>query len=548
MNWWKNETVYQIYPRSFQDTNKDGIGDIIGIINRLDYLEELGIGVIWLSSIFKSPNFDNGYDVSDYKAVNPEYGTMEDLEELLVEADKRKIKVMMDIVLNHTSEQHAWFLEAKKGKDNPYRDYYVWRDSINGGVPNELPGGFGGSAWEYDEASEQYYLHLFSKHQPDLNWENPKMRQEIWDMMEFWIQKGVRGFRLDVVDLIGKVPDKMITVNGPKLHDYLQEMNRSAFGNEDILTVGEAWSASPESAKLYSNPERKELSMVFSFEHMVLDEVPGTSKWMIKPFTVIDLKRALAKWQNSLEKDGWNSLFWNNHDLPRIVSRWGNETDYRVESSKMFAILLHLLKGTPYIYQGEEIGMTNSTINSFADIDDIDGKMMYKEWASEGRSEAEILQALNKKGRDNARTPVQWDRTEQAGFSKGKPWMRVNKNYKNINVKEALENPDSIFYTYQKLIKLRKENPLVVSGSFRLLHPDHPQIIVYERSYEGEKWVVAANMSEEWVDFQLTKQPNVGETILSNYKKETYQLNNLHFRPFETFVVRNNSKNELNSL
>lgn len=542
MNWWKKETVYQIYPRSFQDTNEDGIGDIPGIIERLDYLEQLGIGAIWLSSIFQSPNFDNGYDISDYRAINPEYGTMEDFDQLIQEAGKRNIKIILDMVLNHTSDQHPWFLEAKKGKDNPYRDYYIWRDPVEEKIPNDLPGGFGGSAWEYDAASNQYYLHLFSKHQPDLDWENPKLRQEMWDIMNFWLDKGAQGFRLDVIDLIGKDADQRITVNGPKLHDYLQEMNRETFGNRDTLTVGEAWSASPQIAQMYTDPERKELSMIFSFEHMVLDEVPGTSKWNIKSFTIPELKRAIAKWQAVMEGKGWNSLFWNNHDLPRIVSRWGNDKEYRVESSKMFAIILHMLKGTPYVYQGEEIGMTNTEITGFDQVDDVEGKIMYQEWLEKGRSEKEILAALNKKGRDNARTPMQWDTTENAGFTKGKPWMAVNKNYPTINVKAALEDPDSIFYTYQKLIQLRKENLLVVSGSFQLLCPEHPQIFAYERQYEGEKWMIAANMSEEIVPFQLTEQERTGETIISNYKKDSYQLHDLCFRPYETFVIKCSSK------
>lgn len=537
MNWWKNETVYQIYPRSFQDTNNDGVGDIPGIIKRLDYLEKLGIGVIWLSSIFKSPNFDNGYDVSDYKAVNPEYGTLEDLEQLIEEAGKRNISIILDIVLNHTSEQHPWFLEAKKGKDNPYRDYYIWKDPGEKGLPNDLPGGFGGSAWEYDEPSNQYYLHLFSKHQPDLNWENSHMRQELWDMMSFWISKGIKGFRLDVVDLIGKVPHEMVTVNGPKLHEYLHEMNQQVFGDRDILTVGEAWSASPETAKLYSDPERKELSMVFSFEHMVLDEVPGTSKWHIKSFSAVDLKRALAKWQLALSEKGWNSLFWNNHDLPRIISRWGNENEYRVESGKMFAILLHLLKGTPYVYQGEEIGMINTRISSVDELNDIDGKMMYQEWAANGHPEAEIIEALNKKGRDNARTPMQWDATKNAGFTDGEPWLAVNDRNQSINVQDALEDPDSIFYTYQQLIMLRKEHPLVVLGSFKLLYPEHPQLMIFERQYEGEKWLVAVNLTEETVHFEHLEEV-AEETIITNYKGTDYQLKDLCFRPYEAFVVK----------
>lgn len=544
MNWWKNEVVYQIYPRSFQDTNGDGIGDLQGIIKRLDYLEKLGIGVIWLSSIYKSPNFDNGYDVSDYESINPEYGTMTDMDQLIEEAKKRNIKIIMDLVVNHTSDQHPWFLEAKKGKDNPYRDYYIWRDPVNNTEPNQLPGGFGGSAWEYDEKSEQYYFHLFSKQQPDLNWENSKLREEVYKLMNFWLEKGVEGFRLDVIDLIGKVPDLGITVNGPKLHDYLKEMHQETFGNRDTLTVGEAWSASPEAALLYTAPERKELSMIFSFEHMVLDEMPGTSKWNIKKFSIPDLKRAIMKWQLSLEGKGWNSLFWNNHDLPRIVSRWGNDQEYRVESAKMFAIILHMLQGTPYVYQGEEIGMTNNKITHVSQIDDVEGKTVYAEWLAEGRSEEEIFAALNAKGRDNARTPMQWNDQENGGFTTGKPWIGVNPNYQTINVEAALTDPQSIFYTYQRLIQLRKEHPMMVFGDFRLLHLDHPQVFAYERNYAGEKWVVVANMSEEEVPFQLTESKEWRKGIISNYQKDIYQLNDLHLRPYETFIVKLRSSEE----
>lgn len=537
MSWWKNEVVYQIYPRSFQDTNQDGIGDIPGIINRLGYLEKLGIGAIWLSSIYQSPNFDNGYDVSDYEAINPEYGTMADLEQLIEEAGKRNIRIIMDLVLNHTSDQHKWFLEAQKGKENPYRDYYIWRDPVNNAEPNDLPGGFGGSAWEYDEKSGQYYFHLFSKQQPDLNWENPQLREEIYNLMNFWLEKGIQGFRLDVIDLIGKVPDRKITVNGPKLHDYLQEMNRETFGRYDTLTVGETWSASPEVALLYTEPHRKELSMIFSFEHMVLDEVPGTSKWNIKSFSIPDLKRAIQKWQLALDGKGWNSLFWNNHDLPRIVSRWGNDKEYRVESGKMFAILLHLLKGTPYIYQGEEIGMTNTELTDVSQINDIESLNVYEEWTRQGCNKAEIFAALNAKGRDHARTPMQWSRAKNAGFTEGNPWLAVNPNYEMINVEAALEDPDSLFYTYQRLIQLRKENPLLMFGNFKLLCPEHPQIFAYERTYAGARWIVVANMSEERVSYGLTEKEEWGKSLIGNYRKDCYQLNDLHLRPYETFAA-----------
>ena len=377
--WWHSSVVYQIYPRSFKDSNGDGIGDINGIREKLDYLKELGIDVIWLSPVYKSPNDDNGYDISDYYDIMDEFGTMEDMDNLLKEANERGIKILMDLVVNHTSDEHKWFIEAKKSKDNEYRDYYIWRDSVDGNEPNDLGSTFSGSAWQYDETTGQYYLHLFSKKQPDLNWENGKVRNEVYKMMNFWVDKGIGGFRMDVIDLIGKVPDEMITGNGPKLHEYLQEMNKAALEGKDLLTVGETWGATPDVAKLYSNPERKELSMVFQFEHIGLDQIEGKEKWDVKSLELLDLKKVLSKWQTELEGQGWNSLFWNNHDLPRIVSRWGNDKEYRIESAKMLATLLHGMKGTPYIYQGEELGMTNVRFDDINDYNDIESLNMYKD-------------------------------------------------------------------------------------------------------------------------------------------------------------------------
>ncbi len=423
--WWHSSVVYQIYPRSFKDSNGDGIGDIKGIIEKLDYLKELGIDVIWLSPVYKSPNDDNGYDISDYYDIMDEFGTMEDMDNLLEEANKRGIKILMDLVVNHTSDEHKWFVEAKKSKDNEYRDYYIWRKPVNGKEPNELISTFSGSAWELDEASGEYYLHLFSKKQPDLNWENEKVRKEVWEMMNFWIDKGIGGFRMDVIDLVGKVPDEMIKENGPKLHEYLQEMNRNSFGKHDLLTVGETWGATPEIAKLYSNPARNELSMVFQFEHISLDKIPGKNKWDLKELDLRDLKRVFSKWQTELDGEGWNSLFWNNHDLPRIVSRWGNDKEYRVQSAKMLGTLLHGLKGTPYIYQGEEIGMTNIKFDTIEEYNDIEIRNMYKERIARGFTHEEIMESIYAKGRDNARTPVQWDNTENAGFTTGKPWLKM---------------------------------------------------------------------------------------------------------------------------
>ncbi|SFC60880.1 glucan 1,6-alpha-glucosidase [Alkalibacterium subtropicum] len=537
MKWWQNAVIYQIYPRSFQDSNGDGIGDIPGIISRLDYLNNLGIDAIWLSPVYESPNDDNGYDISDYQAIHPDFGTMEDMDRLIEEAKSRGIRIVMDLVVNHTSDEHQWFIEARKNKDNAYRDYYIWRDPESGGPPNDLTSTFGGSAWEYDEATEQYYLHLFSKKQPDLNWENKEVRQSVYDMMNFWLDKAIGGFRMDVIDLIGKKPDEGITGNGPKLHDYLKEMHQETLLNRDVMTVGETWGATPETAKLYSDPERDELSMVFQFEHMQLDEQPGGMKWDLKPLDLTELKRVLSKWQVELKDSGWNSLFWNNHDLPRIVSRFGNDTDYRVESAKLFAILLHLMKGTPYIYQGEEIGMTNRTIESIDEVDDIESINMYNERLEEGYSKDELIHAINVKGRDNARTPMHWDDSEQAGFTTGTPWLPVQPNYKNINVKESLDPEDSIFSMYKKLIQLRKDHPLIVWGDYELLLPDHPSIFAYTRRYQGSTWLVAANVSGQEERLELDEDRRAGKVIVSNYGKEEIDLEKAVLQPFEAIVV-----------
>ncbi len=407
--WWQEVVVYQVYPRSFYDTDGDGIGDLQGIIAKLDYLAELGIGAIWLSPVYQSPNDDNGYDISDYQNIMAEFGTMADMDQLIQEAKRRNIEIVMDLVVNHTSDEHPWFVDAKKGKESPYRDYYVWSDlAPDGGVPNGLVSNFSGSAWTLDEASGQYYLHLFSKKQPDLNWTNPQLRQEVYDMMNYWIDKGIGGFRMDVIDLIGKIPEKEIIGNGPKLHDYLQEMNRATFGGKDLLTVGETWGATPENAKLYSDPKRHELSMVFQFEHVMLDQEPGKTKWDLAPLPLNELKEALARWQTELGTEGWNSLFWENHDLPRVISRWGNDQEYREASGKFFAIILHLMKGTPYIYQGEEIGMTNAPVTDISQVADIESINLYHERLAQGYSKEAILESINRKGRDNARTPMQW--------------------------------------------------------------------------------------------------------------------------------------------
>jgi glucan 1,6-alpha-glucosidase len=537
--WWNHSVVYQIYPRSFQDSNGDGIGDLPGIIHRLDYLAELGIDVIWLSPIYQSPNDDNGYDISDYEAISSEFGTMADVEELIKQSEKRGIKILMDLVVNHTSDEHMWFKEASKSKENPYRDYYIWRDPLeDGSVPNELLSVFSGSAWELDKKTDQYYLHLYSKKQPDLNWENPKVREEIYQMMNFWLEKGIGGFRMDVIDTIGKIPDELITTNGPKLHEYIQEMNRATFGNYDVLTVGETWGATPEIAKLYSDPDRQELSMVFQFEHIGSDQVPGQPKWDTKELDFVELKAVFSKWQTELGNEGWNSLFWNNHDIPRIVSNWGDDSPaYRVVSAKMFATFLHLLKGTPYIYQGEEIGMINTPVSSIKEIDDIESKRLFDERKNAGYSTAAILSSINKKGRDNSRRPMQWDSKKNAGFTNNTPWLALNPSYPSINVSSDQQSESSIFDYYKKLIQLRKENDLVVYGKYKELLPDDQQLYVYERSYLGETWLMVINFYKKETSYQ-DSQERIGKIVISNYTDSSENLSDLTLRSFESIVFK----------
>ncbi len=538
--WWHQSVVYQVYPRSFQDTNGDGIGDLQGVISRLDYLSYLGIDTIWLSPVYESPNDDNGYDISDYQAIMAEFGTMADMEQLIDEAKKREIKIIMDLVVNHTSDEHVWFVEARKNKDNPYRDYYIWRDPLNDDVPNQLRSIFSGSAWQLDEATGQYYLHLYSKKQPDLNWENEKVRQEIYQMMNFWIDKGIGGFRMDVIDTIGKLPDQEITNNGPKLHEYLQEMNQATFGKKDLMTVGETWGATTEIAKLYSDPKRNELSMIFQFEHVGLDQQIGKEKWDLRPLSIPELKKVLSKWQTSLGEEGWNSLFWNNHDLPRIISRWGNDREYREESGKLFAILLHMMKGTPYIYQGEEIGMTNYPISDISEAEDIETINMYHERLAAGYSKEEILRSINAKGRDNARTPMQWDNSKNAGFTTGSPWLHLNPNYQEINVANALKDKESIFYTYKKLIELRKKHDSIVWGEYQLVTDTPEKVFAYYRLSGKEKWLVVGNLSDEE---QLLNVPTEAYTlVLTNYPQETVPQGEVYLRPYEAFVLRTDVK------
>ena len=507
--WWQNSVVYQIYPRSFQDSNGDGIGDIQGIIKRLDYLQELGIDAVWLSPVCKSPQDDNGYDISDYQDIDPMFGNLDDMEQLINEAKKRNIRIIMDLVLNHSSDEHRWFTEAKKSKDNPYHDYYVWRDGEEGVYPNDMNSVFGGPAWEWVPELKQYYFHQFSVKQPDLNWENPKLRREIYDMILWWMDKGVGGFRLDVIDQIAKEPDLKITNNGPRLHEFIQELSRETFQKGDLITVGEAWGADIDRAKLYSKPDGSEFSMVFQFEHMMLDQEPGKEKWDFCPLPFVKLKKCLEKWQKELHGCGWNSLFWDNHDLPRIVSRWGNDKEYRVESAKMLATILHGMEGTPYVYQGEELGMTNVRFESIEQYQDIEIRNMYRERLEKGYAEKDIMESIYAKGRDNARTPMQWDDTENAGFTTGTPWLGVNPNYTEINARSQLHDENSVFHYYKKLIQLRKENSIFVEGDFTLLLPEDENIFAYVREYEGRKLLVAANFTDKEVECPLLKEGGV---------------------------------------
>lgn len=535
-SWWKKAVVYQVYPKSFQDSNGDGIGDLKGITSRLDYLKKLGIDAIWLSPVYQSPQVDNGYDISDYEAIDPQYGTMADMDELISEAKKRGIRIIMDLVINHTSDQHKWFIEARKSKDNPYRDYYIWRDPVDGHEPNGLKSAFSGSAWKFDEKTGQYYLHFFADQQPDLNWKNPTLRQKIYDMMNFWIDKGIGGFRMDIIELIGKDPDKLIRENGPMLHPYLQEMNKKTFGNKNLMTVGETWNSTPKIAEEYSDPARHELSMVFQFENQSLDQQAGKEKWDLRPLNLGELKRVLVKWQTEIDfNHAWNSLFWENHDIPRVISRWGNDQEYRVQSAKMFAIILHLMHGTPYIYNGEEIGMTNYPVTSIDDVSDIESINMYNERLKAGYAPQTLIHAINVKGRDNARTPIQWNNTKNAGFTTGTPWLHVNPNYHQINVEAALNEPNSIFYTYQKLIKLRHENSIIVDGNFELIKGTRDAVLAYYRKLKDTKWLIVANLSGQKQSFSSTDK--VTDQIINNYTDHS-NLTNLTLKPYEAFAVK----------
>ncbi|MDO5407082.1 MAG: alpha-glucosidase [Eubacteriales bacterium] len=565
-DWWKNSVVYQIYPRSFKDSNGDGFGDLPGVMEKLDYLKELGIDVIWLSPVFDSPQDDNGYDISDYRKIYERFGTNEDMEQLFAEAHQRGIKVVLDLVVNHTSDEHAWFVESRKSKDGEYSDYYIWKDAKpDGSEPNNWGSSFCGSAWEYCPERDQYYLHFYSRKQPDLNWENDKVRKEIYDLMRFWMDKGADGWRMDVIASISKdqgYPDypeepgrKYYTgkyhSNGPRLHEFIQEMNQEVLSRYDCMTVGEAPGSTPEVAQLFTDPARKELNMIFTFEHMNIDRIPGSvnRKWALKPFSLVELKRVMTDWQMKLSGRGWNALYFENHDQPRVISRWGNDTVYRKECAKAFATVLHGMQGTPYVYQGEEIGMTNAHFE-LDEYEDIEVRNAYQELVVKtgSISEEDFRAAVWYKSRDNGRTPMQWDDSEHGGFTTGTPWFKMNDRYKEINVKEALADPDSCFYYYKKLIQLRHEEPLLTEGNYHLILAEDEKIFAYLRSTETETWLVAANLSEEVIPIDAlvnaVAETETGfdgnadcrwEFMISNYERQNLKQ---ALRPYEAFMVR----------
>ena len=529
--WWQKAVIYQIYPRSFRDTTGSGIGDLNGITEKLDYVKSLGVDAIWLSPVFKSPQDDNGYDISDYQDIDPLFGSLEDMKTLLREANARDLKILVDMVLNHTSDEHPWFLEAKQSRDNPKHDWYVWRDGEPGTPPNEMKSVFGGSAWQWCESCGQYYLHQYSIKQPDLNWDNPEVRKALFDMMNWWADNGAGGFRLDVIDSVAKEPDKMITAEGSNLHKYIKEMSAAVLQHRDVCTVGECWSATPETAKLWSNPDGSELSMVFQFEHIVLDQ-DGPFKWDLKPLPMQELKRVIRKWQTEVRGKGWNSLFWENHDLPRIVSRWGDDGEYREKSATMLATLLFGLQGTPYIFQGQELGMTN-TRYALEEYRDIEIRNMAAERLAEGYTMEQVMASIHAKGRDNARTPMQWDNSPNAGFTTGQPWIRVNPNYTEINVKAQEEDPNSVLNYYRQLVRLRKQEDVIRDGDYTEILPDWDNIFAYSRDDGKKKLSVICNFSGEEVSYPAWTVDTAGEPILGNY--DTWPEAG-HLRPWEAVM------------
>ena len=551
--WWKESVVYQIYPRSFCDSNGDGIGDLNGITGKLDYLKELGIDVIWLSPVYKSPNDDNGYDISDYQAIMDEFGTMEDFDRMLATAHEKGIKIMMDLVVNHTSDEHKWFIESRKSTDNPYRDYYIWRPAKeDGSLPNNWGSCFSGPAWEYDKTTDMYFLHLFSKKQPDLNWDNPAVRQDVFDMMNWWLKKGVDGFRMDVISLISKepgLPDKEpgingyatfnVSANGPHVHEYLQEMRQKALNNADTITVGECSGVTLEEAKKYARSDEKELNMVFQFEHMDVDSDEKAGKWTTRKMDLRNLKKILTRWQKGLQDIAWNSLYWENHDQPRSVSRFGNDSDeYREISAKMLATCIHMMQGTPYVYQGEELGMTNCPFNTLDNFRDLESINAFHELTEQGKmTEEGMMAAIGYKGRDNARTPMQWDDSAYAGFSTANPWIMVNPNYTKINAKDQVNREDSVFKYYQKLIKLRHESELIVYGTYDLILDDDKDIYAYIRTLGDEKLIVYCNFSENTREVELPEEFTNGKVLISNYidAKVNHKIT---LRPYEAIVIQ----------
>jgi oligo-1,6-glucosidase len=536
--WWKTAVAYQIYPRSFADANGDGVGDIPGIISRLDHLAELGIGFIWLSPVYQSPMADNGYDISDYRAIAPEFGTIADFDHLLAEARARGIGIVMDLVVNHSSDQHAWFQSARESRDSPHRDFYIWRDpASDGGPPNNLQSYFGGPAWSFDETAGQYYFHLFDRRQPDLNWDNPKLRTAIWEMMNWWFDKGIAGFRMDVIDLIGKAPDKLITANGPKLFDHLAEMQARVLAGRDVVTVGEAWSADPETALRYCG-ESGTLSMVFQFSHITAGWDRHFGKWKAHKPDLVTLKRVFNTWQAALADEGWNSLFWSNHDLPRAVSKYGDDGVWRVRSAKALATVLHLMKGTPYIYQGEEIGMTNTRFGTLDAFNDVEVHGQWPDMRAKGLSQADFLAGANANSRDNARTPMQWDATPHAGFTTGTPWLAVNPNHVEINVAVDKADPDGVFAHYRALVNLRKTRPILTHGSHVPLAEDHPALWAYKREHEGQRLTMLANLSGTPLSFFLPERGRVTGTCLThNVAPRESLTGEIDLAPWEAVAV-----------
>ena len=553
--WWKEAVVYQIYPRSFKDSNGDGIGDLPGIIQKLDYLKNLGVNVIWLCPVYKSPNDDNGYDISNYQDIMADFGTMKDMERLLAEIHEKDMKLVMDLVVNHTSDEHPWFIESRSSLDNLYRDFYIWRKGKNGSPPNNWGSVFGGSAWEYNETTDEYYLHLFSKKQPDLNWENPKAREKIYQMMKWWLDKEIDGYRIDTVNLFSKVPDlpdgKIIEgykygdgspyfLNGPCIHEYLQEMNKMVFSKYDIMTVGETPGTPPQIAAKYVNRDRHELDMVFHFELMEIDHDP-INKWKPKEWKLTELKKIFTKWHEGLKEKGWNSIFMNNHDQPRMVSRFGDDRKYRVESAKMLATLLYTLPGTPYLHQGEEVGMTNVAFDKIEDYRDIETLNFYREMTKKSLPKEKIMEAIHRVSRDNARTPMQWDNSPCAGFTTNTPWIKVNPNYPDINVAHNLKDSNSIFYYYQKIIRLRKENLIMIYGDYQLILEDDEHIYSYLRTLNKDRLLIILNFFSNQTVFNLPENINYQEKelVISNYNvEEKEDIKKIYLRPYEARVYK----------